>query len=262
MPIDFTLEFPCEPKRKLGLEGLSDRLRLLENLHRELELTPEQTASVREVVFELRPLAFHCGKCPANHRNREFGCFGRIEAPISVDAEDWLWELLPASLTPAEGDTPQQRAQAQAVTRLIARLRELEITGRAADQRRPRRSQGGDPPLFEADKGVRRTYGRLFRRVRLTTSQLLEALLLRGTIHTDLGELICRALGIWQEGSVGEDGVPEMYFTQPIEGDDDPTVAQLKLLFYAIMTAGSLNTNVVTEVHSGKQVAIPTAVSP
>lgn len=260
MPIDFTLELPCEPKRKLGLEGLSDRLRLLEDLHRELELTPEQTTSVREIVFELRPLAFHCGKCPGNHRNREFGCFGRIEVPISEDAEDWLWELLPPSLTPAEGDTPEQRAQIDATARLIERFQQLDITGRSADQRRPKRVPEGEAPLFAGEKPVFRTYGKAFRRVRLSTSQIIEALLLRNTIHTELGELICRALGIWQDGPVAEDGVPEMYFTQPIEGDDDPTVAQLKLLFYALMVAGSLDTNVLTEVHSDTKVAVPATV--
>jgi hypothetical protein len=259
MPIDYTLEFPCEPKRKLGLEGLSDRLRLLEDLHRELELTPEQTASVREVVFELRPLAFHCAKCPANHRSREFGCFGRVETPISEEAEDWLWDLLPSTLVPADLETAEDRTQAEAVSRLIDTFKALEITGKNADRRRPE-AKTDFSTLFEGKKPVRRKYGKVFRRKILSTSALLEALLLRSTVSPALGEQICRALGIWQTGEIADDGVQEMYFTQPIEGDDDPTVAQLKLLFFALMTACSLDTNLLTEIHTKQAVTLPEPV--
>lgn len=264
MAIDYTLELPCEPKRKLGLEGLSDRLRLLEDLQTELDLTPEQMASVREVVFELRPLAFHCSKCPANHRNREFGCFGRVETPLSEEAEDWILELLPPTLVPTEAESKEQRGQVQAAARLVERLKALEITGKTLDQRRPTRKQPepGPETLVEGRSGVGRSYGKLFRRSRLGTSPILELLLLRHTVSPADAELVCRALGIWVEGGEGEDGVSEMYFTQPIEGDDDPTVAQLKLFFYALMVACSLEVNVLTEFHLPGTARLPEAKLP
>jgi hypothetical protein len=40
---------------------------------------------------------------------------------------------------------------------------------------------------------------------------------------------------------VAEDGVPEMVFTQPRENEDDASVAQIKLFFYAAMIACSLD---------------------
>lgn len=261
MAIDYTLEFACEPKRRFGLEGLSDRLRLLEDLHGELALTPEQTASVREVVFELRPLAFHCAKCPANHRNREFGCFGRVETPISEEAEDWLSELLPLTLTPSEIPTRDQRLQIQAMTDLIVRLKTMEVTGRMLDERRSKTQELDPTAIAEYRKGFRRSYGKIFRRTSITTSQILETLLLRNTIPPTLAEPLCRALGVWQEAGVAEDGVVEMAFTTPIEGDDEPTLAQLKLLFYACMIACSLGVNVLTEVHAAKAAPTPQPVA-
>ena len=261
MAIDYTLELPCEPKRKLGLEGLSERLRLLEDLQTELDLNPQQMASVREIVFELRPLAFHCAKCPANHRNREFGCFGRVETPISEEGEEWLLDLLPPSLSPGEGDSRDIKARAGAASRLIETLQKLAVSGRNADSRRPRRKQEpGAGDLFEAHHGQSQKYGKMFRRSRISTSQLLEALLFRNTVTPELGELVCRALGIWQEGGDGEDGVAEVLFTQPVDGNDDTTIAQLKLFFYACMVASSLNANVLTEIHVPVQLPVPEPV--
>ena len=250
MAIDYTLEIPCEPKRKLGVEGLSDRLRLLEDLQTELDLNPEQMASVREVVFELRPLAFHCAKCPANHRNREFGCFGRVETPISEEAEDWLADLLPDALTAGETDSRETKAQAGAASRLVQSFQKLSVSGRSADTRRPKKKPADPEALFEGRKGLSRKYGKIFRRSRLSTSQLLEAMLFREAVPPDIAELVCRALGVWQDGGEADDGVAEVLFTQPIEGDDDTTVAQLKLFLHACMVASSLNAKILTEIHA------------
>jgi hypothetical protein len=243
MAIDYTLELNCEPKRRFGRDGLAERLRFLEALQTELALTREQEARVREVVFELRPVAFHCSRCPANHRNREFGCYGRVETPVSAEAEEWLAELLPITLTPGGDAPPEVRVQAAGMRRLLTELNAAGVTGRPCEERRG----GGRGALLERRQPLWRKWGSPFRRQRVGSGQLFEALLLRDTISPALAEALLRALGVWEDGGDGEDGTPEVYFTTPIEGDDDPSVAQVKLLLYALLTACSLGLAVSTE---------------
>jgi len=258
MAIDYTLELNCDPKRRFGRGGLAERLRFLEALQNELALTREQEAGVREVVFELRPVAFHCSRCPANHRSREFGCFGRVETPVSAEAEEWLAELLPLALTPPPEAPPEQRAQAAAARRLVTELDSAGITGRRWDDRRSPGPEG----LAERRQPLWRKWGSPFRRQRVGSGQLLEALLLRPSISPGLAETLLRALGVWQDGGDGEDGTPEVYFTTPIEGDDDPSVAQLKLLFLALLTACSLGVAVSTEPEPEGAAARPSGAAP
>ncbi len=240
MLIEYTIEIPCDPKRRFTREGLFDRLRVLAGaLGMPYSATGERAAA-REVEYELRPLAFHCARCPASYNSRAYGCFGMVQGPLSSEGEEWLLGLLPESLQPRKkGAEPDPRA---VYTRqLIARLAELGATGKLVDERYR-------PGLLERRRPAQRRYGSMFRPVSVTSSQLLQVLLFSGVVAPLDAELAMRALGVWEDGERGEDGVPEVIFTQPADDEDDPTVADLKQFFMGLMVACSLNVAVRTRV--------------
>jgi hypothetical protein len=231
--LDFEIGLSCEPKDRFGSEGLLDRLRRVRRLRRQARLRGEETAEAQEAGYEIRPLSFHCAHCPANVAGREFGCFRIIRLPLSAEAEEWLIDLLPSSLRTPPMDTPAAR-QVEAVRDLYDRLRALEIDGAAVDGRR------GDGLLVERRRPAVRKYGWRRDSIRITSSQLLELLLFHEA-DPETAERVCRALGIWEDGGVGEDGVPEVIFTQPAEETDSTSIAGLKRFFYALMIACSLD---------------------
>ena len=245
--IDYLLEFPCEPKRRLGREGLLTLLRRLARFRGEEAAWGEAAVQARDAEFELRPLAFHCVRCPANHAGREFGCFEALQLPLSAEVEEWLAELLPASLKGRES-TPDEAQQRPCVEKLLVHLQELQVEGEEADRHR-----GPGRPL-ERRKPAARRYGTLFRPQLLTSSQLLELLLFRGEVTPVLGELACRALGVWLDEK-GEDGAPEAVFNQPVEPDDDPSVGDLKQFLHALMVAASLDAPVGVELRTAEPAA-------
>jgi hypothetical protein len=244
--IDYTVDLDCEPKRRFGLGGLAERLSLVEKIQSAGGASREQTSLLREVMFELGPVGFHCMRCPANHREQEFGCYGRVDTPISAEAEEWLMSLLPTSLTRPDPNTAEMRAQAEFVPALLDQMEAMQIPLRALDERRSARKSGAAE--LERKKQLTHTYGRLLKKRRISSDQLVYLLLYGGSIQPEAAEILCRALGIWQEGGLGEDGVPEVAFTQPLDSDDDGSIAQLKLLFYALMVACSLGVAVLTGV--------------
>lgn len=228
MQIDFWIDFPCEPKRRLGVDGLRARLRDLSGLDARAGVTEEAATRALEAGFALRPLAFHCGRCPANVHRREFGCIGSAPLPVSGAAEEWLVSLLPETLKPAD-DTPEQRRRLRAVRELLRWLRD-------------HRAAAAEPcdALVERAEPVTRSYGFFLRPDRVSSRELLQLFLFRGELGPILGETLLRALGVWADGPTGLDGVPEAVFTQPVSASDDPSVAALKRLFLAVMVACSL----------------------
>jgi len=235
MVIDYVIEFPCEPKRRLLSPGLLTLLRRIERCQDGPPTGKLEAAEAREADFRLRPLAFHCARCPASRRAEAFGCVGRIQVPISAEAEEWLGSLLPVSLKPREGSTYEQRAQLLALQELLAYLQVQPVSRKAAEQQRTKLG------LLERKRPVLRQYGTIFRPRPLTTSQLLALLTQEERLPPEVGELLCRALGVWVDGNDGDDGIPEVQFTTPAEPDDDPSVADLKQFFHAILVACSVN---------------------
>jgi hypothetical protein len=235
MLIEYTIEATCEPKRRLGPEGLFDRLRCLARVLGADAPAAEEAAAGRKAEFELRPLAYHCNRCPANCAGRAFGCFGIVQGPLAEEAEEWLIGLLPETLKPGGSDTAASPEQVRQVRALLQRLQELGASGRLVDE------QHRGTPLLEGKRPAERRYGPFYRRVRLTSSQLIELLFLRGTVEPADAELVCRALAVWEDGGEGEDGLPEAVFTQPADDEDDPSVAELKQYFLTLMVACSLD---------------------
>lgn len=234
MVIDYVIEFPCEPKRRLRSPGLLTLLRRIERAQDGKPLGKLEIAEAREAEFRLRPLAFHCTRCPANHLGEAFGCHGRIHAPITAEAEEWLGSLLPASLRPQEETTHEQRAQLVAVQELLHFLKEKQFDRKTAEHQRTK--QG----LLERKKPIVRQYGTLFRSQALSSSQLFSLLFANERLAPEIGELVCRSLGVWLDGDDADDGMPEVQFTTPVESDDDPSVVDLKQFFHAILVASSV----------------------
>ena len=123
MAIDYVVNYTCVPKRTLGTDGILARLKGRDQAQRVIrvyreaddprpveqmgfEFTRTQANGEEEtqvilisdllkVAEELRPLEAHCNGCPVNVSNRPFGCFGRINYPLTDHAERWLLLQLP-----------------------------------------------------------------------------------------------------------------------------------------------------------------------
>jgi hypothetical protein len=238
--VEYLLAMPCEPKRRLGKKGLVERLRQRDRTQHAPPPTPDEIAAARDAEFQLRPYAFHCLHCPARQQRREFGCVGLVRFPISGAAEDWLVSLLPTSLNPADARTPERRNQIECARELLRRMRDLDVTGEHVDQLR---LEGG---YFRRAAPSVRKYGPFYRRTEIPSSQLLELMFYRRRVHPVIAELLCRALGAWIDGERPGDGTPEAVFTQPVEGDDDGSIAELKYFLRALMIARSLDLEVQT----------------
>lgn len=242
MRIEYAVELPCEPRRRFGEDGLRHRLRCLQQGRSALPGDP-RAAAARQATFELRPLAFHCTRCPANFLDHEFGCSGSIAVPLSPEAEEWLIGRLPSRLNGRGKPTPAEASRIEATRRLLEWLTEAGIDGLLVDTAyRKARS------LVERRRPAERRYGPLFRRTRLTSSQLLHLLFLRERVHPPVAETVCRALGIWEDGGPGADGIPEVVFTEPVQEEDDESVADLKEFLFALMIACSLDVPLRTEL--------------
>lgn len=237
MVIDYVIELACEPKRRLRPPGLLTLLRRIEGSEGESEPEGQEGAAALEAGFRLRPLAFHCAGCPGNHAGTAFGCHGRVHAPLSVAAEDWLAAQWPTSLKAREDWTPDQRVQLRSFRQLLDYLKREKVTGAAADVER---SSGG---LLARRKPRRKRYGP-FWRTGISTSQILELLFLTGRVEPLTGELLCRALGVWIDAGPADDGVAEVLFTAPEEPEDDASLVDLKQYLHALIVASSLNVSI------------------
>lgn len=127
MAIDYFVHYPCDPKRALGggdpddgtgrlldLLNARDRAAAIRQMAQRDGRNPEDVTitlkkvgpggrvvdeplSYRQMVeqaAQLTPLEPACVDCPANGRNRPFGCGGSVRYPIPPASEEWLIELL------------------------------------------------------------------------------------------------------------------------------------------------------------------------
>lgn len=232
--LEYFLELPCEPRRRFGTEGLLDRLRVVERLEDPFRLGPGVVDAARQATFDLRPYSFHCTRCPANLRDREFSCQGRVELPLSADAESWLMAQLPVRVR-GKKLSPEAQERGRRAVALAELLAAREIRGRGLEAERPLGA------LVESPKGVRRRWGLPLAGVSISSSQLLEALFLSDQLDPELVETLLRGLGFWLDGEPGPDGSPEVVFTQPEEERDLPAVRELKRYLLAALVACSLD---------------------
>ncbi len=232
MAIEYTVELACDPKRQLGTQGLIRRLRVLRQ-YQEGDTSVEDAA--RRASFDLRPLAYHCAHCPANHARREYGCSGSVALPIAPEAEQWLIDRLPGEHRQRRGAHPSEAARVQSLRGIHRLIQEHGILGVEVDRRR------GPDGIAEARRGRRRGYGVFGHRLVVTSSQLLEAMFLHGAVSPALGELICRVVGAWEDGEPGDDDLANVFFDLPPQPRDPPSVIDLKQFLFALIIAGSLD---------------------
>lgn len=131
MALDWILDLGCSPKKTLGggdheqgtdallarLKARSRAAALAEAAERNGDVPEDQSVRVQVTgpggaaeerlvsyrdllteASELEGLEHECRRCPANVRERPFGCIGAMSYPVSASAEQWLAERIqPAS---------------------------------------------------------------------------------------------------------------------------------------------------------------------
>ncbi len=123
MAIDYVVNYACVPKHTLGTDGILARLKGRDQAQRVIQVYREagddrpfeqmgfeftrthadgqeetQVILISDLLTaaqELHPLEGHCVGCVANALKRPFGCFGRINYPLTDHAERWLLLQLP-----------------------------------------------------------------------------------------------------------------------------------------------------------------------
>jgi hypothetical protein len=118
------VNYACVPKHTLGTDGILARLKGRDQAQRVIQVYREagddrpfeqmgfeftrthadgqeetQVILISDLLTaaqELHPLEGHCVGCVANALKRPFGCFGRINYPLTDHAERWLLLQLPA----------------------------------------------------------------------------------------------------------------------------------------------------------------------
>ena len=123
MSIDYVIAYDCEPKRRLGMAGILDRLKEKQRADEVIQWfraagdqrpptqmgfefshnTPRSSGEKQLIVVQdlldhaadLDNLAHHCKGCPANRTGGAFGCVGFVSYPISAQSESWLLDRLP-----------------------------------------------------------------------------------------------------------------------------------------------------------------------
>lgn len=247
MGIEFVLQQPCAPRRHMP----EARLRTLVN-HRGIaesattkfrEQFPhadDETLASKctvEIAFEgpdgaskpmqvtvgrlldmlepLQGLDDDCRGCPANVSGRGLGCIGKVQTPITAEAERWLLARLPDD------------AKDAGLLRLIRYVSERGLDGAEVDARR------GRSRMFELKApAVRKWGGWLGPKLQLNSSQLLQMLAFGGPISAERARLFARLLDL-------SGGVPEAL--GPV------SAASLKTLLRAVNLAGRLGAELVVE---------------
>lgn len=171
--------------------------------------TPMTVAQIMSMVSPLGGVRQHCGPCRANVSDRHFGCIAKINYPISRETETWLLARLPD-----DENNPD-------LALLFKFLADLQIDGAPVDALRNRDT------MFEAKTAPFRTWGAIFDRRKITSSQILHMLAFGGAIGPQQAQLYTRMLGL---GSV---------LTQPHPKSDQ--VEQFKTFFCGVVMAGRLN---------------------
>lgn len=267
MAIDYGIVFPCIPRERIGTDSILERLKGRERAHTIIGLfrrngdprppsqmgfeltrsTPEGDEETRVIVVQamldeaapLDALASHCDGCPANRTGAPYGCYGRIEYPISSAAERWLLERLPGIDEPLPWLLLRQGVQ------------EFGYDGESV------RALRVNPAYFEE----RRVQGRDMGEFVMSADQVFEMLFLVGGIrpaHAGVLLLFFHAVPRDVEaddirrildGGLTADQIAARYPLRMSEDDaDDLSVAQFKRFFRALHTAWMLNVPLMLDV--------------
>ncbi len=262
MPIRYYVNLDCEPRRELGeeellglvakrerAESVRGRFRKEHGLEdvakmrfREKTATPDgqkqsRETTVEKVLKECRPLdglAHCCERCPAALQGTAYSCTQSLSLPLSAAAEHWL---------------VQQVAPAGS--------RAFDLFRTAADRHGygegNRFGNWRKAGFLEAKEAVTEQRGDFL----LTSDQVLNEMLLVGDIMPPHGlglllhlqalratdgrtgdELLDLLEGVSGSGSAEE--APQIEFALAPEKGEDPSIAEIKFLLYAVYRAFSL----------------------
>ncbi len=265
MAIDYTIDYQCVPKQRLGTDGILERIKGRARAEAVIDLfrqhgdrrpaedigfemtrsTPDGDQETRvvmvkdllEAASELSPLAYHCQGCPANRAGSAWGCLGQIEYPISRAGELWLLNQLPKTEEPLPW--------------LLLResLRELNSDGGQVLALR-----GAERPYFEEAGTLLRKLGEFS----ITNNQIFEMLFLRGHLTPAYAAMLLLFFGAIDRDLEADDIMalsksPEDAFERhPLvlrpAPDDDQTITQFKQFLMALYLAWGLNVRLLLDV--------------
>ena len=267
MAIDYGVLLPCIPREQIGTDSILERLKGRERAHTIIQLfrrsgdarppsqmgfeltrsTPEGEEETRVLIVQdmldeaapLDNLAHHCAACAANLTSAPYGCYGRIDYPISSRAERWLLDRLPSVDQPLLWLLLRQGVQ------------ELGYNGDSV------RALRANPAYFEE----RRVQGRDLGEFVMSADQVFEMLFLLGSIRPPHAgvlllffDLIPRqieadAIRAILNGALDADAVQSRFpLRLPAGDDDDTTIRQLKDFFRALHTAWMLGVPLMLDV--------------
>jgi hypothetical protein len=266
MAIDYTIDYQCVPKQSLTPDGILDRLKGKARAERVIRLfrqnndyrppaqmgfefsrnTPngEEETKVINVqdmldrATELDPLAHYCEGCPARVIEESFGCFGRIDYPISRAAEVWLLRQLPIT------------SEFLSWTLLRQQLADMGVDGAIVNPMRL-----PDQPFFEEQQILAKQLGEYG----VSTNQLFQLLFLAGgaikpayaavllvvfkAIRRDLEAPELMTLTQSPDDAFG--CYPFLMASAP---EDDLSISQYKSFFKALWLAWGLNVPLLLDV--------------
>ena len=267
MGIDYLIDFGCEPKQVLTVEGLMGRLKGRDRAEAVIKLYRDHGdyRSPSEMGFEmvrrnadggedtevivvqdlldaaaaLEPWEASCVGCPANRTRTPFGCIGTINYPLSAAAERGLLDQLPDNEHPL-------------VFMLLQRaLQDLGYTGSGVGLLR---EQAG--VFLESEESPERDASG----VRVNGNQVFELLFLSGPIYPAHGALLLQFFGgispDLEADTMMQIAHPpslewidaQAPFLLRADRTDDLSVADLKRFFSAVYLAYRLGVPVYLDV--------------
>lgn len=266
MAIDYTIDYQCAPKQALTPDGILDRLKGKARAERVIRLfrqnhddrppnqmgfefsrnTPDGTEETKVInvqdmldrAAELDPLAHYCEGCPARVLDEAFGCFGRIDYPISRAAEVWLLRQLPMT------------GEFLAWTLLRQQLADMGVDGNIVNTMRL-----PDQPFFDEKQILAKQLGEYG----VSTNQLFQLLFLAGGAikprYAAVLLVVFKAIRRDMEApelmtltQSPEDAFERYPFLMTPSADDDQSIRQYKSFFKALWVAWGLNVSLLLDV--------------
>lgn len=265
MAIDYSIDYQCIPKQRLGVGGILERIKgraraeAVIATYREqgddrpatqigfefTQMTPEGQSETRVIIAQdmldaaeaLTPLEEYCFGCPANNTGQPFGCMAQIEYPLSAQGENWLLNQLPDNREPL------------AWLLLRQGVRHL---GKQDETLQAMRAKGH--PYFELETAPEKLFGEFV----VTSNNLFEMMFLSGHLRPSYAAMLLIFLGairrdleadtFMQLSEVPDDALLVYPFLLKDSSEDDRTVVQLKRFLRALWLAWGLNVRLLLDV--------------
>jgi hypothetical protein len=210
MPFDFALQLPCDVRKSIPEAKLLSMVKhwgiaefaisKFRETHPQYDMAtianeckveisvlgpdgtakqmPVTVAQLLALIAPLEGVKGNCKGCLANVSDRSFGCIGKVNYPITGEAEAWLLSRLP------------EDAKGPSLSLLFKFLADLGIDGAPVDSYRTRAQ------MFELKAPAVRKWGGWFDKKQITSSQLLYMLAFGGNIGPQQAQLYTKLLNL------------------------------------------------------------------